>query len=58
VISVSGHRIGTAEIEAALQTVKECSEAAVVAVPHNIKGQAIFVFCVCKYDQGNNIMLV
>jgi acetyl-CoA synthetase len=54
VISVSGHRIGTAEIEAALQSVKECNEAAVVGIPHPIKGQAIFCFCVCKYDAGMN----
>jgi len=52
VISVSGHRIGTAEIEAALQTIKECSEAAVVAIPHQIKGQAIFCFCVAQ-NQDN-----
>jgi len=52
VISVSGHRIGTAEIEAALQTVQECSEAAVVAIPHPIKGQAIFCFCVCNQSRG------
>lgn len=54
VISVSGHRIGTAEIEAALQSVKECNEAAVVAIPHPIKGQAIFCFCVCKYEAGSD----
>jgi acetyl-CoA synthetase len=54
VISVSGHRIGTAEIEAALQTVFSCKEAAVVAVPHPIKGQAIFCFCVCKYDSDKD----
>lgn len=50
VISVSGHRIGTAEIEAALQTIKECSEAAVVAIPHSIKGQAIFCYCVSEKE--------
>ena len=39
VINVSGHRIGTAEVESALVTCPDCAEAAVVPVEHSIKGQ-------------------
>ena len=44
VINVSGHRIGTAEVESALVTHPLVAEAAVVAIPHDIKGQAIYAF--------------
>jgi len=44
VISVSGHRIGTAEIESALVSNAKVAEAAVVAIPHSIKGQGIYAF--------------
>jgi acetyl-CoA synthetase len=44
VINVSGHRIGTAEVEAALTTHGACAEAAVVPVDHPIKGQGIYAF--------------
>jgi acetyl-CoA synthetase len=44
VINVSGHRIGTAEVESALVEHPQVAEAAVVAVPHDIKGQAIHAF--------------
>ena len=44
VINVSGHRIGTAEVESALVAHEHVAEAAVVAVPHDIKGQAIHAF--------------
>eukprot|EP01095_Lingulamoeba_sp_RSL-Kostka_P011078 TRINITY_DN4135_c0_g1_i1.p1 TRINITY_DN4135_c0_g1~~TRINITY_DN4135_c0_g1_i1.p1 ORF type:complete len:664 (+),score=245.26 TRINITY_DN4135_c0_g1_i1:39-2030(+) len=45
VINVSGHRLGTAEIESAFVAHPKCSEAAVIAVPHDIKGTAIFAYC-------------
>jgi len=48
VINVSGHRLGTAEIETALLAHPACSEAAVIAIPHDIKGSAIFVYCTLK----------
>jgi acetyl-CoA synthetase len=48
VIKVSGHRIGTGEIESALVSVVEVAEAAVVAIPHDIKGQGIFAYVVTK----------
>jgi len=44
VINVSGHRLGTAEIESALVAHPRVSEAAVVGYPHEIKGQGIFAY--------------
>jgi acetyl-CoA synthetase len=44
VLNVSGHRLGTAEIESALVSHKDIAEAAVVGYPHDIKGQAIYVY--------------
>jgi len=44
VINVSGHRMGTAEVESALVAHTKVSEAAVVGYPHNIKGQGIYAY--------------
>jgi len=44
VINVSGHRIGTAEVESALVLHESVSEAAVVGFPHSIKGQGIYAY--------------
>ncbi|MBP7370278.1 MAG: acetate--CoA ligase [Arenimonas sp.] len=44
VLNVSGHRLGTAEIESALVAHPSVAEAAVVGAPHDIKGQGIYVF--------------
>ena len=44
VINVSGHRLGTAEVESALVLHKKVSEAAVVGYPHDIKGQGIYAY--------------
>ncbi len=44
VINVSGHRIGTAEVESALVSHAAVAEAAVVGFPHDIKGQALYAF--------------
>ena len=44
VINVSGHRMGTAEIESALVLHRDVAEAAVVGYPHNIKGQGIYAY--------------
>jgi acetyl-CoA synthetase len=44
VINVSGHRIGTAEVESALVSHHKVVEAAVVGIPHDIKGQGIYAF--------------
>ncbi|MGI2027325.1 acetate--CoA ligase [Endozoicomonas acroporae] len=44
VINVSGHRMGTAEIESAMVAHQQVAEAAVVGFPHHIKGQGIYVY--------------
>ncbi|PSK82134.1 acetyl-coenzyme A synthetase [Limimaricola soesokkakensis] len=44
VINVSGHRMGTAEVESALVAHKAVSEAAVVGYPHEVKGQGIYAY--------------
>lgn len=44
VLNVSGHRMGTAEVESALVAHDKVSEAAVVGYPHDIKGQGIYVY--------------
>jgi acetyl-CoA synthetase len=46
VINVSGHRIGTAEVESAINECKEVVESAVVGYPHDIKGQGIYAYCI------------
>jgi acetyl-CoA synthetase len=48
VINVSGHRLGTAEIESALVAHHKVAEAAVVGYPHDIKGQGIYAFVTLK----------
>ncbi|MDB9786934.1 acetate--CoA ligase [Bacteriovoracaceae bacterium] len=48
VINVSGHRMGTAEVENALNTHPACGESAVVGFPHDIKGQGIFAYVILK----------
>mmetsp|Transcript_38481 Transcript_38481/g.46447 ORF Transcript_38481/g.46447 Transcript_38481/m.46447 type:complete len:744 (+) Transcript_38481:91-2322(+) len=50
VINVSGHRIGTAEVESALVTHPLCTEAAVVGVEHPVKGQGIYAYCTMLED--------
>ncbi len=50
VINVSGHRLGTAEIESALVGNENVAEAAVVGYPHDIKGQGIYCFVTLKAD--------
>ena len=44
VLNVSGHRIGTAEVEGAIGKANGVAEAAVVGYPHDIKGQGIYAF--------------
>eukprot|EP01130_Rhizamoeba_saxonica_P012377 TRINITY_DN5201_c0_g2_i2.p2 TRINITY_DN5201_c0_g2~~TRINITY_DN5201_c0_g2_i2.p2 ORF type:complete len:320 (-),score=81.98 TRINITY_DN5201_c0_g2_i2:26-985(-) len=50
VISVAGHRLGTAEIESALVLHNDCAESAVIGAPHEIKGQCIIAFCILNAD--------
>lgn len=48
VINVSGHRLGTAEIESALVSHPAVAEAAVVGIPHDLKGQGIYAYVILK----------
>lgn len=48
VIKVSGHRIGTAEIESVLASNKNVAESAVVGIPHPIKGETLYAFVSIK----------
>ena len=48
VINVSGHRMGTAEVESALVSHEAVAESAVVGFPHDIKGQGIYAFVTLK----------
>jgi acetyl-CoA synthetase len=50
VINVSGHRLGTAEVESALVAHPKVSEAAVVGYPHDIKGQGIYCYVTLMSD--------
>jgi acetyl-CoA synthetase len=50
VINVSGHRLGTAEIESALVAHRSVAEAAVVGFPHDIKGQGIYAYVTLNAD--------
>ena len=54
VINVSGHRLGTAEVESALVLHKNVSEAAVVGFPHDIKGQGIYAYVTLMTGQDYN----
>jgi acetyl-CoA synthetase len=51
VINVSGHRLGTAEVESALVSHPAVAEAAVVGFPHQIKGQGIYAYVTLKVGQ-------
>lgn len=58
VINVSGHRMGTAEVESALVAHPAVAEAAVVGYPHDLKGQGIYVYVTLKagYEQSDDLM--
>ncbi|MEN6538517.1 MAG: acetate--CoA ligase [Mizugakiibacter sp.] len=51
VINVSGHRLGTAEVESALVAHPKVAEAAVVGCPHDIKGQGIYAYVTLKVGE-------
>jgi acetyl-CoA synthetase len=58
VVNVSGHRLGTAEIESALVSHEAVAEAAVVGFPHEVKGSGIYAFVILKQGQeGSEDML-
>lgn len=50
VINVSGHRMGTAEVENAINEHPKVVESAVVGYPHDIKGQGIYAFVICDME--------
>jgi acetyl-CoA synthetase len=60
VLNVAGHRLGTMEIESALVAHPRVAEAAVVGKPHEIKGEAVFAYVVCRGSkpQGDTSALV
>lgn len=58
VINVSGHRIGTAEVENAINMTKGVVESAVVAYPHEIKGSAIYAFVITEDGLSNTASAV
>jgi acetyl-CoA synthetase len=51
VLNVSGHRLGTMEVESALAAHEAVAEAAVVGRPHEVKGEAIVAFVICKGER-------
>jgi acetyl-CoA synthetase len=53
VLNVSGHRIGTAEVENAINMHTGVVESAVVGYPHDIKGQGIYAFVIFQGDKGD-----
>ena len=57
VINVSGHRMGTAEVESALVSHEAVAESAVVGFPHDIKGQGIYAFVTLKegFDASDDL---
>ena len=58
VLNVSGHRMGTAEIESALVAHKSVCEAAVVGYPHEIKGQGIYCYVTLQDGVDNSVELL
>ena len=58
VINVSGHRLGTAEVESALVAHKDVAEAAVVGFPHDIKGQGIYAYVTLNAGLGGSDVLL
>ncbi|HEX8313730.1 MAG TPA: acetate--CoA ligase, partial [Flavisolibacter sp.] len=53
VLNVSGHRIGTAEVENAINMHSDVVESAVVGYPHDIKGQGIYAYVICQHIRGS-----
>ena len=51
VLNVAGHRLGTMEVESALVAHPRIAEAAVVGKPHEIKGESVFAFVVCRGER-------
>ena len=58
VINVSGHRMGTAEVENAINEHPKVIESAVVGFPHNIKGQGIYAYVICDMKDKSEAELI
>lgn len=58
VMNVSGHRIGTAEVESAINTHADVVESAVVGYPHDIKGQGIYAYVIAPSTTKDHAVLV
>ena len=56
VINVSGHRMGTAEVENAINEHEEVIESAVVGYPHNIKGEGIYAYVIVNSKSSDDII--
>ncbi|MDB2366764.1 acetate--CoA ligase [Flavobacteriaceae bacterium] len=56
VINVSGHRMGTAEVENAINEHEEVIESAVVGYPHNIKGEGIYAYVIVNSESSDDII--
>ena len=54
VINCSGHRLGTAEVEDAINEHHDVVESAVVGYPHDIKGQGIYAFVICRSEAAES----
>lgn len=57
VLNVSGHRIGTAEVENAINSHTGVVESAVVGYPHDVKGQGVHAFVICEEPQDEDSMM-
>lgn len=58
VMNVSGHRIGSAEVESALVQHQSIAEAAVIGIPHDIKGTSMFAYVIPKQGVSSSAQLV
>jgi acetyl-CoA synthetase len=58
VINVSGHRMGTAEVENAINEHPRVIESAVVGYPHDIKGQGIYAYAICDREGVSDQVLI
>jgi len=54
VLKVSGYRLGTAEVESAMVSHPAVAEAAAIGLPHEVKGQAIHVYCILRAGYNGN----
>jgi acetyl-CoA synthetase len=58
VINVSGHRMGTAEVENAINEHPRVIESAIVGYPHEVKGQGIYAFIICDMENRTEANLI